>query len=149
MPYGRNFTLSVTFGWTFSSGLSGIFGLQGKHEEAQRLEELRVEKSKAVWGPDHPKTLLAMNDLGVVLISQGKYTLAQPLLKEALAKQQATLGEGHNDTLHAMNNNKASTRRPSHFTNAVWNDDGRSTGRTSPVPEVAHKQESGRLSIVL
>jgi tetratricopeptide (TPR) repeat protein len=55
-------------------------------------------------GPDHPDTLMSMNNLAVAYRAAGKPDRALPLLEEALALARSRLGLDHPDTLKCMNN---------------------------------------------
>ncbi len=55
-------------------------------------------------GPDHPDTLLTMNQLATGYRKSGKLDLALPLLEETLKLRKARLGPDHPSTLQSMNN---------------------------------------------
>jgi len=55
-------------------------------------------------GPEHPRTLLAENALGIGALRMGDYAQAEPLLRRALAGCEQVLGPTHPDTLASVNN---------------------------------------------
>jgi len=55
-------------------------------------------------GPDHPETLMSMNNLAAAYLDAGKLDLSLPLHKETLKLRKAKLGPDHRDTLDSMNN---------------------------------------------
>ncbi len=57
----------------------------------------------AKLGPDHPDTMMSMNNLAEGYHYAGKYDRALPLLEETLALRKAKLGPDHRDTLMSMN----------------------------------------------
>jgi tetratricopeptide (TPR) repeat protein len=62
---------------------------------------LRVLRTEL--GPDEPKTLASMNNLGLANLKAGRLDEAVPLLEETLKLTRAKLGPGHVDTLRSMN----------------------------------------------
>jgi serine/threonine protein kinase len=69
-------------------------------KQAERALELRRDH----LGPDHPDTLLSMNNLALAYQAAGQFDQALPLWEQALAKRQEQLGTDHPDALHSMNN---------------------------------------------
>jgi tetratricopeptide (TPR) repeat protein len=65
-------------------------------------ESLKVTKAKL--GPDHPNTLISMNNLATGYRAAGKLSLALPLYKETLQLMKAKLGPDHPNTLTSMSN---------------------------------------------
>src|SRR5437868_2045826 len=59
---------------------------------------------KAKLGPDHPHTLMSMNNLATAYQAAGKLDLALPLFEETLKLRKAKRGPDHPDTLASMNN---------------------------------------------
>ena len=59
---------------------------------------------KSRLGPDHPYTLLSMNNLAGLYKGQGRYKEAEVLFGHALAKRERVLGPDHPDTLVSLNN---------------------------------------------
>ena len=65
-------------------------------------ETLALRKSKL--GPDHPDTLVSMNNLAEGYKAVGNFDRALPLFEETLALEMAKLGPDHPNTLKSMNN---------------------------------------------
>ena len=84
--------------------LGTLYFGQGKYEASQPLLEESMEKFRATLGPDHPDTLVSINDISVLFYMQGKYAAAEPLYVECLEKRRGTLGSNHPDTLSSINN---------------------------------------------
>ena len=57
-----------------------------------------------VTGDRHPRTLISINNLGMLLKAQGKLDEAGVLYREALEASRATLGDRHPSTLSSINN---------------------------------------------
>ena len=55
-------------------------------------------------GPEHPDTLITINNLAVLYLSQEKYAEAEPLLKQKLEISQRVLGPEHRETFVGMSN---------------------------------------------
>jgi len=76
----------------------------GKLDLALPLYEETLRLMKAIFGGDHPNTLISMNNLAEGYRSAGKLDLALPLYEETLRLTKAKLGDDHPDTLINMNN---------------------------------------------
>jgi eukaryotic-like serine/threonine-protein kinase len=59
---------------------------------------------KVRLGPEHPNTLMVMNNLANAYWDAGKLNLAMPLLEETLKLRKVKFGPGHPYTLTSMNN---------------------------------------------
>jgi hypothetical protein len=68
------------------------------------LFEQALAKRKEKLGPDHPHTLITMNNLAAAYQDAGRLAEAVPLFEQALAKQREKLGPHHPHTLISMNN---------------------------------------------
>ena len=79
------------------------FGL-GLHESAVAMYEKSLSLRRKVLGNDHPDTLSAANDLGVVYEESGRLKEAEPYVREALEGRRRVLGNDHPDTLSSINN---------------------------------------------
>jgi CHAT domain-containing protein/Flp pilus assembly protein TadD len=55
-------------------------------------------------GPQHPQTLITINNIGLLYQAQGRYGEAEQLFKRALSRQEQKLGTGHPDTLTSAHN---------------------------------------------
>ena len=61
-----------------------LFG-QGDVAEARQLQEKLLEVHQRLHGPDHPDTLISMNNLAKQsLLAQGEYARARHLLEQVL-----------------------------------------------------------------
>ena len=56
-----------------------------------------------MFGPEHPNTLMSMNELGSALSKQGKYVEAEQIHWQMLDIRRKVLGPEHPDTLMSMN----------------------------------------------
>jgi serine/threonine protein kinase len=83
-------------------GLS-LLGLGGASQAIILFEKARATRS-ANLGPDHPDTLMSMNNLAQGYQDAGKLDLALPLYKETLKLWKTKLGPDHPYTLGTMNN---------------------------------------------
>src|ERR1700687_1112721 len=77
---------------------------QGKYQEAIPIAERAVEVSKRVRGPEHPETVDALNNLGLLFQKIGDYAKAEPLYQEALRIRQKVLGSEHPYPAESLNN---------------------------------------------
>ncbi|HEV8629708.1 MAG TPA: tetratricopeptide repeat protein [Thermoanaerobaculia bacterium] len=77
------------------SNLSGIEADLGNLEPAERLEHEALAVFAASFGPTHPRTLLAKNDLSVLLKGRGDFAASARLLEEVAAAQTTALGRAH------------------------------------------------------
>ena len=76
----------------------------GQNERALKLFEETLVLRKAKLGPDHPDTLVSMNNLANSYHDAGQNDRALKLYEEALALVKAKLGPNHPLTLVNMNN---------------------------------------------
>ncbi len=72
--------------------------------EAQQQIERALKLRRQALGPQHPDTLISMNELAHTLQETGKYALAEALFNKVLATQIRARGSDHPDTLTTMNN---------------------------------------------
>jgi tetratricopeptide (TPR) repeat protein len=73
---------------------------RGAIPPAQRCLELY----ERVLGPEHPDTLISVNNLAGLYYHQGRYAEAEPLYERALRDRERVLGPEHPDTLSSVNN---------------------------------------------
>ncbi len=80
--------------------------LWGLGEAPLAVEVFRkaLDAYKAKLGPDHPDTLLSMNNLAAAYQASGQLARAVPLFEETLQQRKARLGPDHPETLESMNN---------------------------------------------
>jgi len=75
----------------------------GLYPEARRQLEPALELSRRVLGPQDPKTLSILGDLGWLANLQGKFPEAEKLLTQDVAADRRVLGQESPQTLQAMN----------------------------------------------
>jgi len=75
----------------------------GLTQEALKLREETLQLMKAKLGPEHPHTLLSMNNLANSYYAAGRTQEALKLYEETLQLQKAKLGPEHPHTLVSMN----------------------------------------------
>jgi eukaryotic-like serine/threonine-protein kinase len=80
-----------------------LFGL-GEASMAVEVHQKALTTRKAKLGPDHPDTLISMNNLAIAYTASGQVAKAMPLYEETLEKVKIKLGPDHPDTLISMNN---------------------------------------------
>ena len=88
----------------------------GKLDLALPLFKETLKLRKAKLRPDHPDTLVSMNNLARAYQAVAKLGLALPLFEETLKLMKAKLGPDHPDTLTSMNNLALAYRRPGSWT---------------------------------
>jgi non-specific serine/threonine protein kinase/serine/threonine-protein kinase len=71
---------------------------------ARPLQEAALAALKSELGDAHPKTLAAVNYMGMLLHSQGELAEAEKYLTDALTGRRRVLGDDHPDTLSSINN---------------------------------------------
>jgi serine/threonine protein kinase len=79
-----------------------LLGL-GEASLAVEVHNKALATRKAKLGPDHPDTLVSMNNLAVAYQASGQLGKAMTLLVETLEKMKAKLGPDHRETLNSMN----------------------------------------------
>src|SRR5262249_15462897 len=75
----------------------------GRVQEALKLREETFQLTKAKLGPNHPQTLMSMNNLAESYVDAGRSQEALKLREETLALYKAELGPDHLDTVMSMN----------------------------------------------
>ena len=87
------------------NNLALTYRQQGRMNEAAKLQEEVLQKSKEILGDDHPSTLTSMNNLASMMYrQQGRLDEAANLEEEVLQKRKEILGDDHPGTLTSMNN---------------------------------------------
>jgi len=84
------------------NGIAEIYSQQGKAE----AESLMVEAhrgSARVFGSDHPRTLVAGNNLATMFFRTLRYPEATAIAEEVLQQRRESLGNDHPDTIVSMN----------------------------------------------
>jgi len=75
----------------------------GRRAAALKLSEETLALAKAKLMPDHPFTLLSMNNLAFCYAGLGRHAEALKLREETLALRKSKLAPDHPDTLESMN----------------------------------------------
>jgi serine/threonine protein kinase/tetratricopeptide (TPR) repeat protein len=95
-----------------------LFQLGHSREAIALLEKVRAAREELL-GPDHPKTLESMNNLGEAYVRDNQPDKAVPLMEQTLQRQTATVGPEHNDTIESMNNLARAYQRAGRMDKAV------------------------------
>jgi tetratricopeptide (TPR) repeat protein len=80
------------------SNLAASYTYLGRYADAIKLHEETLALRKVKLGPDHPDTLVSMNDLALSYAALGRHADALKFLEETLALRKAKLGPDHPDT---------------------------------------------------
>src|ERR1035441_6795971 len=78
--------------------------VQRGYASARKLQEETLESHRHLLGEEHPDTLKAMINLGVMLSKQGDWAGARKLQEQVLEASRRVQGEEHPHTLTAMSN---------------------------------------------
>ncbi|MFJ8587183.1 FxSxx-COOH system tetratricopeptide repeat protein [Streptomyces sp. NPDC093595] len=84
--------------------LSNILRSQGRYVEARELDEVTLERQRAVLGASHPHTYMTTSGLAMDLGTLGEYGRAMELATEAHEGFSQIFHEAHPRTLAAANN---------------------------------------------
>ena len=84
--------------------LGAVYQSMGRLPDAEATFEEALAGFQDVVGPDHPSTVVALNNLGQVYEKEGLFDEAEPLLKQALAQFEAIYGGDHPESARARNN---------------------------------------------
>lgn len=76
----------------------------GGYNQARRLGEDTVSRSRRVLGDNHPDTLLGAHTLGTCLHELGEFEQARALNEDTLARRSEALGSDHLDTHRTAHN---------------------------------------------
>lgn len=74
-----------------------------KHEEAKGLKEIVLKQTLKIWGPEHWRSLGAMENLAYSHQSLGNYEKAEDLLKRVVEEREKTLAQEDPDLLASRN----------------------------------------------
>ena len=77
---------------------------EGRFDEAEQKFRKVLEAFRRQRGLEHPRTLLAMQNLGYLLTKRGDFKRAAQVLEEAVELHRRTLGDDHQQTLQAQSN---------------------------------------------
>ena len=84
--------------------MSVSFAVAGKFDEAERCAGEALEGYRKTFGDDHPRTLNAMNNVGIFLLEMGRLESSEQYLRDAAAGNRRVLGEDHPRTLMSIGN---------------------------------------------
>lgn len=84
------------------SVLSSILFIQGRWQEAEKLDLEVMDMFKRVGGEERPTTLTSMHNLVSTYRNQGKWKEAQELGRRVMEMKKRVLGEEHPSTLTSM-----------------------------------------------
>ncbi len=73
-------------------------------ELAGKLYAESLERNRRARGPEHPLTLIALNNLASWHLGQGRYSEGEKIHRELLDIRLRTLGENHPDTIVSLRN---------------------------------------------
>ncbi|TCO55822.1 tetratricopeptide repeat protein [Actinocrispum wychmicini] len=85
-------------------GLGAAYGMHGEHATALDLKVRAHQWLLAEFGPDHPDTLIACNNIAVTHLDMGDPGLAADLLHGVHQTRRRVLGDYHVDTVEALTN---------------------------------------------
>ena len=77
---------------------------RGAYGSAENLLRRPCELQRTLLGVEHPKTLIAMNDLALTLLAQGDLEGARKIYEQVLEISRRVLGAEHPEMLTSMNN---------------------------------------------
>lgn len=77
---------------------------KGRYAEAEDVAEQALIVTEQNFGPDHPATAIALNNLAVANQASGKYAEAEILYRQSLAIDEKTLGKNHPYLVQTLNN---------------------------------------------
>lgn len=65
---------------------------------------LEIVRPRRTLGEEHPDTIVAINNMGALLVNQGKFAEPATYLRDCMKRSRRVLGEEHPDTMRAINN---------------------------------------------
>jgi len=77
---------------------------QIQHDAAEKMYRRALQGCEHALGPEHPSTLLTVNNLGSLYRDQGKLDQAEAMFGRALQGYEKTLGPEHTSTILTVNN---------------------------------------------
>ncbi len=89
---------------TLRRGLSDAYRNLGNYPTAIELMEKALADRQSVLGENHPDTINAKGDLGLLYQEAGQLGKAEPLIRDALSRSVQHNGEDHIDSIAATNN---------------------------------------------
>jgi non-specific serine/threonine protein kinase/serine/threonine-protein kinase len=82
--------------------MARVYGSLGLYPRSETLARQAVAIRNHIFGPDHPQTLEAMDQLERTLDGEGRFTEAEKLELETLAIRRRVLGNEHLSTVRSM-----------------------------------------------
>ena len=76
----------------------------GEYAKAEPLLQEALRIFQKTLGPEHPDTVVSLNNLAEVYQVMGEYAKAEPVLQEVLRTRQKVLGPEHRSTATSINN---------------------------------------------
>jgi tetratricopeptide (TPR) repeat protein len=76
----------------------------GHYAEAEDVAKQALIVTEQNFGPDHPATARALNNLAIAYQARGKYAEAEILYGQSLAIYEKTLGKNHPSVVQTLNN---------------------------------------------
>ena len=86
------------------NNLAGLYGSQGRYEEAEPLYLQALELRKRLLGDNHPAVATSLNNLAGLYGSQGRYEKVELLYLQALSILEISLGKEHPNTMTVRGN---------------------------------------------
>ncbi|MGD8523567.1 MAG: tetratricopeptide repeat protein [Desulfobacterales bacterium] len=77
---------------------------KGRYAEAEEVARHTLIVTEQSFGPDHPATARALNNLAVANQARGKYAEAEILYRRSLAIDEKTFGKNHPYVVQTLNN---------------------------------------------
>lgn len=74
------------------NNLAGLRAYLGRHEESEALSRELLEMTRERYGDEHPRTIDAVQNLGIELLRQKKISEAEPLLQKSLTMRRKLFG---------------------------------------------------------
>ena len=93
------------------SGLSGVYAQTGRIDLAEKMNRKAIDGLTEFHSADHSETLIAKNNLAVLLVGRGKFHEASQIFEDLANLKAKSFGETHADTLVARGNQAATWLR--------------------------------------
>jgi len=77
---------------------------QIQYDAAEKMYRRALQGYEQALGPEHPTTLMTVNNLGILYADQAKLDQAEAMYRRALQGKEKALGPEHPDTLMTVNN---------------------------------------------
>jgi tetratricopeptide (TPR) repeat protein len=97
-------TLTTLYRPLRSDNLNNVFFSRGAYSEAELIFRKCLKDMRQTYGYAHPKTLMSISNLAILLHTRGEFIEARPLFIDALNSYRRTLGDIHPHTFCTINN---------------------------------------------